>query len=350
MRSCLVLPVAFALACCGGRAGGALIEEVREGIMGTRVSIKAWVPRGEGRELAARDGIRDAFDAALEVQRRMSPCEPDSTVSVLNDSAGGAALAVDPMTWEVLVGSVSVSRLTDGAFDPTWAALDGLWDFGAEDPAPPPAEMVQARLALVDWHGLELDGSARTARLARPGMRVGLGGSAKGYALDLMAAALRAHGITDFVCDAGGDLVVAGRKGDRPWTVGLRHPRKAGGVLATYEVPGDTVIVTSGDYERAFFSKGKRYHHILDPRTGFPAGGTMSVTVMGGTGLFADALATGLFVMGARSGLPLIRELHGVEALIIDSTGKASGSVGIHEIHSFLPILSHHICSGKSCN
>ena len=181
-------------------------------------------------------------------------------------------------------------------------------------------------------------------------MRVGLGGIAKGHALDLMAAALRKRGVVDFVCYAGGDLVVAGRKGDDPWVVGLRHPRNRDGLLARFAVESDAAIVTSGDYEHAVIAGGKRYHHIIDPRTGFPAEGMMSVTVMGLSGLLSDALATGIFVMGAERGLDLVEDLDGVEAVLIDGEGNVTLSSGVANVPEFLPIVSHRICSGKSCN
>jgi thiamine biosynthesis lipoprotein len=310
---------------------GAEIKEARESIMGTRVSVKIWVPAGGEWEQRARDAIEVAFSRALEVQSRMSPVDPASAVSRINASAGEREVIVDPWTFGVLARSVEVSRLTRGAFDPTWAALEDLWDYKASSPSPPLKEEVEARLGLVGVRGLELDSGRRSVKLLSAGMRIGLGGSAKGFALDKMADALRKKGFENFICSAGGDLYVSGRRGVRPWILGIQHPRARGVNIARFEVERPMAVVTSGDYERFFMHRGRRYHHILDPRTGFPASGTMSATLMASDGLTADALATGVFVLGADDGLSLVEGIEGVEAVIVDEAG------GVH-------------CSGSFCS
>jgi len=309
-----------------------MIEDRREGIMGTRVSVKVWAPGGSEGEARAREGIEAAFTAAREVQSRMSPYDPASAVSRVNAAAGAEAVEVDSWTWEVLRASVEANRLTHGAFDPTWAALADLWDYRAADPAPPSRQEVEERLGLVGVSGLEMDAEHRTVRLARPGMRIGLGGSAKGFALDRMAEALRGLSLDDFICYAGGDLFVSGRPGDRPWRLGIQHPRDTGKLLARYPVTRPMAVVTSGDYERFFVHRGTRYHHILDPRTGFPARGIQSVTVMAPAGLEADALSTGLFVLGVEEALGVLAGLDSVEAVIVDGSGKVHCTAGICDL------------------
>jgi len=316
-----ILLLAWLLAGCRDRAAGETVEEAREGIMGTRVTVKVWVPGGSGWHRRAAEGIDAAFAEAVEVEKRMSPRDPASTVSRINAAAGKEAVEVDPWTWKVLEASVEASRATRGAFDPTWAALADLWDFAAVDPAPPSREDVEARLGLVGVRGLVMDPGAKTVKLTREGMRIGLGGSAKGFALDRMAAALKERGLEDFICYAGGDLFVAGEHGSRPWKLGIQHPRRPGAIFASYTVDGPAAVVTSGDYERFFMKRGKRYHHILDPATGFPAEGTVSVTVIASTGLWADALATGLFVLGWEEGLEIVEKMGGIEAVIVDDEG-----------------------------
>jgi thiamine biosynthesis lipoprotein len=335
-------PAAGLLACtllasgalCSCRKGppATMIEDRREGIMGTRVSVKVWAPGGSEGEARAREGIEAALAAARQVQSRMSPYDPASAVSRVNAAAGAEAVKVDPWTWEVLQASVEASRMTRGAFDPTWAALADIWDYRASDPAPPPKQVVEERLGLVGVSGLEMDAASRTVRLARSGMRIGLGGSAKGFALDRMAEALRDLSLTDFICYAGGDLYVSGRPGDRPWMLGIQHPRDSGKLLARYPVTRAMAVVTSGDYERYFTYRGTRYHHILDPRTGFPARGTRSVTVMAPAGLQADALSTGLFVMGVEEALGVLEGLASVEAVIVDVSGKVHCTAGICDL------------------
>ncbi len=324
--------VAAVLGSCRKGPPASMIEERREGIMGTRISVKVWSPGGSEWEGTTREGIEAAFDAALEVQSRMSPHDPASAVSRVNAAAGGAAVEVDPWTWAVLDASVKASGLTRGAFDPTWAALGDVWDDKAPDPAPPSKEEVEEKLALVGVRGLEMDAASRTVRLARAGMRIGLGGSAKGFALDKMAEALRSRSLEDFICYAGGDLVVSGRPGDRPWKLGIQHPRDPAALLASYPVARPMAVVTSGDYERFFMHRGTRYHHILDPRTGYPAQGTLSVTVMAPRGLEADALSTGLFVLGAGEAFRILAGLEGVQAVIVDQDGKVHCSSGICDL------------------
>ncbi|MBW2261385.1 MAG: FAD:protein FMN transferase [Deltaproteobacteria bacterium] len=329
--ACTIIAAVVFVSCKKGTPAS-MIEERREGIMGTRISVKVWSPGGSKWEVTTREGIEAAFDAAREVQSRMSPYDPTSAVSRVNAAAGGEAVEVDSWTWEVLDASVKASRLTRGAFDPTWAALADIWDYRAPDPAPPSKDEVEERLALVGVRGLEMDAGHRTVRLARTGMRIGLGGSAKGFALDRMAEALRERSLEDFICYAGGDLYVSGRSGDRPWKLGIQHPRDAGELLARYPVTRSMAVVTSGDYERFFMHRGTRYHHILDPRTGFPARGTMSVTVMAPAGLEADALSTGLLILGAEEAFSLLAGLEEVEAVIVDEAGKVHCSSGICDL------------------
>ncbi len=324
--------VSLALGSCRKGPPATMIEERREGIMGTRVSVKVWSPGGAAAEEKTREAIEAAFDAAREVQLRMSPYDPASAVSRVNAAAGGAAVEVDPWTWEVLDASVRASGLTRGAFDPTWAALADVWDYKAPEPAPPGRQEVEERLSLVGVRGLEMDAASRTVRLARAGMRIGLGGSAKGFALDRMAEALRSRSLEDFICYAGGDLLVSGRPGDRPWKLGIQHPRDPAALIASYPVTRSMAVVTSGDYERFFMHRGTRYHHILDPRTGYPAQGTLSVTVMAPRGLEADALSTGLFVLGAGEAFTLLSGLEGVQAVIVDQAGKVHCTSGICDL------------------
>jgi thiamine biosynthesis lipoprotein len=308
---------------------GAVVERTVDEVMGTRVQVKVWTDGDPASVQRAERGIEEALSRAREVHGRMSPWDPDSAVSRVNAAAGAEAVVVDEWTFRVLEESLEVSRLTGGAFDPSWAALQGLWDFRAERPTVPPASDVARRLPLVDHRLVRLDPAARSVRLAREGMRIDLGGAAKGFALDRMAAALRHLGIGDFICYAGGDLLVAGRHGERPWRLGIQDPRERGALVARYETDRPVAVVTSGDYERYFELDATRYHHILDPATGMPARGVMSVTLFAPTGLRADALSTGVFVLGRREGLSLVEALEDVEAVVIDAQGRIHVSSGM---------------------
>jgi thiamine biosynthesis lipoprotein len=210
-----------------------------------------------------------------------------------------------------------------------------LWDFRAPEPAVPPAAEIDRRARLVGYRRVELDEAAGTVRLPEPGMMIGLGGIAKGYALAEAAEVLRGRGLEDFLLVSGGQVYAAGRRSgvgeDRPWRVGVRDPR--GGpedFFALLEL-ADASASTSGDYERYFVADGVRYHHILDPRTGRPARGLRSATVVSADAVLADALSTGIFVMGPEAGLALAARLPGVEAVLVDGDGGVLVTSGLED-------------------
>jgi thiamine biosynthesis lipoprotein len=217
--------------------------------------------------------VREAFAEMERLAGILSEWDPRSAVSRVNDNAGVAPVVIPRELEEVLAAAQEASRLTSGAFDATWAALAPLWKFDGTEPRLPPAEDVERRRALVDHRDLVLDRAAHTAFLKRSGMRIGLGGIAKGYIAQAAADFLVSRGVRDVLVAASGDITARGRNGDRPWTVAVKDPE--GGVLANVELR-DESISTAGDYERFFIIDGRRYHHILDPRTGYPARGTRS--------------------------------------------------------------------------
>lgn len=278
-------------------------------------------------------GHADAFDAVFAIFRdvddKMSEWRDGSPLAELNRAAGIRAVAVPAELRALLRRSLELAALTDGAFEPTWAALWGLWDFKAKEPKVPDAAALTAATRLIDYHGLVIDDATGTARLTRAGMKVGLGGIAKGWALDQAASALRQRGITSFLLSAGGQVYAGGRNVAAPWKVGVRDPR--GGpeeFFAVIEV-ADVSVSTSGDYERFFEVGGVRYHHILDPKTGMPSRGLRSATVIAADATLADALSTALMVLGRERGLALVERLPGVHALVVDEHGRVSATSGL---------------------
>ena len=200
----------------------------------------------------------------------------------------------------LLTEASRLSRDSGGLFDPTLGRLVALWGFADDEQtpvAPPPAGRIRALLAGGTGPDL-LCIDAGSVESSSVSVAVDLGGFAKGVAVDRAIERLRALGVTDAIVNAGGDLRVLGRHGDRPWRIGIRHPRGRG-IMAELEVADGESVFTSGDYERYFIHRGRRYHHILDPRTGEPAANAVSVTVLGDDGARADAAATALFVAGA---------------------------------------------------
>ncbi|MBT9556483.1 MAG: FAD:protein FMN transferase [Myxococcales bacterium] len=268
-----------------------------------------------------------AFDAVFavmaEVERLANEWKPESPIGALNRSAGGDAVVLPPSVFALLDASRDLAVKTGGAFDPTWAALWGLYDFDAG--RFPDHATLAARVALVGHEDLELDRAHSSARLRRRGMAVGLGGIAKGWALDRARDQLYALGLNDFLLVAGGQVTASGSKAGAPWKAGLRAPRGSpDDLFAVLPLPvgqRSSSLSTSGDYERFFIKDGVRYHHILDPTTGRPARGLQSASVVAPSGTDADALSTAVMVLGKDAGLRLIESLPGVGAVLVDAAG-----------------------------
>lgn len=268
------------------------------------------------------------FAVFSEVDARMSEWKDTSPLSALNRSAGIEPVRLPPDLMEVLHRSLAIAEMTDGAFDPTWAALWGLWDFKADHPAPPADADIDARVALVDFRSLQLDDVRGSAFLTRKGMLVGLGGIAKGYALDRAASALRQAGIHDFLISGGGQIMAGGTRDPRPWRIGIRDPRGSPDDFFARIELCDQSISTSGDYERFFIHEGVRSHHILDPRTGRPSRGVRTAVVIACDATLADALSTALMIVGVERGLAIVESLPGVEALLVDEQARVHLSTG----------------------
>lgn len=263
----------------------------------------------------------DRLDALLSEWR------PDTPISRLN-AAGGRPVPVPAEALALLQIALDLAAVTQGGFDPTFATLAGLWRFDGTTPRPT-AEQIAARLPAVGYRHLRLDAAAGTAQLTDPATRIGLGAIAKGYAVDRARALLAERGVRDFCLKVGGELYCAGEKAPgQPWVVGVRHPRHADQILVGLAVR-DAAFTTSGDYERYVDRGGVRDHHILDLRTGYPARGVQSVTVLARSPVEADALSTGVFVLGVTAGLALIEGMPGAEAVIVDAAGAVHPTRGL---------------------
>jgi thiamine biosynthesis lipoprotein len=300
------------------RKDGTIYAETEQ--MGTRVSINVWV--GENSPAQAGAAIEAAFAEIERIEQIMSEWRPSSELSQLNDNAGGPARPLSPELFEVLQRSKVIAEATDGAFDPTFHAVGQLWHFepGARPPAP---ERIAEKLALVGWQDIELDPNTGVGRLARPGMKIGLGAIAKGYAVDRASQLLLQHGFADHIVEGGGDTYVSGSKGGASWKVGIQRPDRAGSLAA---IPAtDRAIVTSGGYQRFLEVDGKRYAHILDPRTGWPldeSASAQSVTLVAANATDADAYATAVAVMGPEKGMAFVEAHPELEAVLVTRSGE----------------------------
>lgn len=296
--------------------------------MGSSLTVTVVSPDGE----SARRAIQLVFDEFATLEARLSVWKPGSDVERINTAAGKASVVVSLDTIDVLQLAMEAGDRTGGKFDVTFGALSGLWKFDHDqDNLLPDPNAIRQRLPLIDYQQLVVDRAARTAFLRRAGMRLHLGGIGKGFAIDRAAGILRAHGLRDFMIQAGGDLYVAGRRGDRPWRVAIRDPRgPADRLIAALDLT-DGTFSTSGDYERFFMHDGTRYHHILDPDSGQPARGLRSVTVVAERAVDADTLSTGIFVMGAEQGMALVERLPNIDAVLVTDRNEVLVSSGLRD-------------------
>ena len=293
-----------------------------EAIMGTSIEVEL--------HAASRADAEAAIAAVMAEMHRidatMSPHKADSELSRVNAGAADGPVEVSDGMFGLLARALAFSKMSDGAFDITFASAGNLYDYRA-GVAPDDAALAAVR-PLIDWRHVLLDAAASTVRFARRGVRIDLGGFAKGHAVDNAILILRRLGIAHAMVAAGGDSHVMGSRGERPWTVAVRDPRREGEVVAV--LPLENVsISTSGDYERFFERDGVRCHHLLDPRTGKSPDGVRSVTIIADDGLTTEAFSKTVFVLGVEQGLRFVEAHAGVDAVIVDANGALHYSAGL---------------------
>lgn len=285
---------------------------------------------GMGTIISQRVYGDDAQAASEQVSAMLGELEelwtinsPGGDINRLNDNAGQGYIEVDPRTIDILIQARQISELCDGAaFDITVAPLVQAWGIGTDHPQVVADNLVQQLVTLVNYQEVQIDVTTNSARLTRPGQMIDLGGIAKGYAGDVAIDIYKQNGISSAFINLGGNVAVLGSKPDgSPWRVGIQNPRGAeGDIVGVVEVT-DQAVVSSGDYQRFFISEGRRYSHILDPRTGYPAdSGLMSVTIVAPSSTWADGLAK-VLVLGLDEGRKIIENYDGAEAIFI-TTGQ----------------------------
>lgn len=317
-RRVLIALLLLLFACCvtlWGCAG--LPVEQTIFAMDTAITIKAY---GSGSGAA----VNQAAAVFATTNRHMSIFDSKSELSMVNAAAGEKAVQVSADTFKVIEAALEMALLSDGAFNPLIGSVSGLWKQAQEQNQAPEPEQIRQALRFTDYHKVILDPSNRMVELTEAGMAVDLGGAAKGFAageaIERLTAAGR--GVRHALINAGGNIVVSGGHPEkRPWNISIIHPRNNESFLGTVSI-NDGAIVTSGDYERFFIQDGERYHHIIDPSTGFPATGMQSVTIVSSDSLQADLLSTAVFVMGVSKGLAFLqRHFPEVGAVLVDSNG-----------------------------
>ncbi len=293
-------------------------------MMGTEVSVYLWSDDPE----AGPAALEAVFQEAARIDHLMSTYKDDSEISKINRDAADAPVRCGEELYRLIARSLQISVLTQGSFDITYESVGQHYDF--REHQRPDAATVEAELLNIDYRFVEMDDANRTVHFQRHGVRINLGGIAKGYVVERGIDILRSKGVENAIVTAGGDSRLLGDRRGRPWMVGIRDPRVDGEVAISVPLQ-DEAISTSGDYERFFEEDGVRYHHIIQPGTGAPASGIHSATVFGPDAVTTDALSTSVFVMGVDHGLRMIATLPDYESIVIDAAGQVFFSDGLEQ-------------------
>lgn len=285
-------------------------------IMGTRITVELFHPD----QTIAQQGVDAVIDEMKRIDQDMSPWIETSQLARLNRGAAKQPIIVSSEFFDLIQRSLYFSRLTNGAFDITFASAGFLYNYRAG--IRPDDQQLQQAAALIDYRNLKLDKSHSTIRYSKPGVRIDLGGIAKGHAVDRSITLLQSLGIKQARVTAGGDSRMIGeRREHQPWNIGVRDPDDENKLVAVIPLQ-DVAVSTSGDYQRYFDEDGIRYHHIINPVSGDSARGLRSVSIIGPDATTTDALSTSIFVLGLTKGMNLINQLTGIDAILVDAQGR----------------------------
>jgi len=289
-------------------------SESRE-IMGTEISVELW----HDDKHFAKTAIAAVMAEMHRIDESMSPYIETSELALINREACEHPVKISAEMMAMLQQSLRYSRLTDGAFDISFASVGSLYDY--RQSKQPSQQQIDSHLDAIDYRAIQLDPEQGTVHFAKPNMRIDLGGIAKGYAVDRGADILLARGIQHAIVTAGGDSRILGDRRGRPWMVGIKNPRNRSKVSVLLPL-SDTAISTSGDYERFFMDGERRVHHILNPKTGKSASNVESVSVLAPRGFDTDPMTKIFFVRGIEAGMRFIDSQPGVDAIVIGVDGK----------------------------
>lgn len=270
-----------------------------------------------------------AIEEVKRVENLISDWIPTTEISTVNKNAGIKPVKVSAEVFNLVDRALKISKLTDGAFDISYASMDKIWKFDGSMKQMPTEDEIKASVSKVGYKNVILNRETSTIFLKNKGMKLGLGGIGQGYIADNIKDLLQAKGCKSGVINVSGDINTWGRQIDgKPWTVAIVNPMNKSKVFATFPLV-DSAIETSGSYEKFVVFNGKRYTHIIDPRTGYPASGLVSVSVFAKKTELADALATSIFVMGEDVGLDFINQLPGIECILVNDKGEVLTSKNI---------------------
>jgi FAD:protein FMN transferase len=287
----------------------------KRAIMGTAVSVELWADD----EASAVAAIEAVMQEMVHIDQSMSPYIETSELALINREAAQHPVKISGEMFYLLKTALHYSQISDGAFDISFASVGYMYDY--RNHVEPDEAQIQKQLSAIDYRSIKLDAGNSTVHFLKPGMRIDLGGIAKGYAVDKGADVLLARGIRHAIVTAGGDSRIIGDRRGRPWMVGVKDPRIGNKEVVVLPLE-NTALSTSGDYERYFMDGDRRVHHILNPRTGKSATGIRSVSVMAPHGIDTDALTKPLFILGVERGMRIIDRIPGVDAIVIDDQGQ----------------------------
>jgi thiamine biosynthesis lipoprotein len=285
----------------------------------------------EGRAPRTAEAV---FDEIERIENLMSPYRRSSDVYRLNHEVAGP-VRVSKETFDLVKKSIHVSVETGGCFDITFASIAGLWDYKSKDFVPPDRSTVARMLPLVGYRNIILYPKIRAIAFARPGVKIGLGGIAKGYAVQRGIETFRKRGVRSAIVEAGGDLQVIGTKFGKRWNIGLKDPRK-NSIMLSLGLDDGEAVATSGDYERFATYRGVRYPHIIDPRTGYPTDKFASVSVISQSATLSDAYATSIFVMGLDRAREFLARHAEIAVILVDPKQNVYISSGLRDRITFL--------------
>jgi FAD:protein FMN transferase len=293
-----------------------------DGTMGTRIVVELW-----SKNPAAGERAIDAVMAEMRhIDDSMSTYKPSSELSRVNATAARGPVRISRELFELLSTALDYSRITEGAFDITYASVGFMYDFRAHQR--PSEQQIEGALPAVNYRHVLLDRATRSVRFSQAGVRIDLGGIAKGYAVDRGIAILQRRGIAHALVQAGGDSRIIGDRFGKPWIVGIRHPDRKEQIIARLPLI-DTALSTSGDYERYFDENGTRYHHIIDPHTGHSASAVRSATILADSATRSDGLSKTAFVLGAEAAIRIYERLGDVDAIIVKPDGTVLYTKGL---------------------
>jgi thiamine biosynthesis lipoprotein len=287
-------------------------------LMGSRFEITAVKKDSQIRE----DAIESAVEEIKRIENLISSWKPTSETSLINTNAGIRPMKISVELFNLIERSIKVSKLTKGAFDISFASINHIWTFDGREMKMPDSAFVRESIKTIDFNKIILNREKRTVLLKEEGMKIGFGALGKGYAANRAKLIMQEYDIENGLINAGGDLIAWGNQdnGD-PWTIGIADPTKENEFIAWLNV-SNMSVVTSGNYEKFVIIDGKRYGHIINPKTGYPVEGIKSVTLLFPDAELSDALATSVFVMGVEGGLQLVNTLKNVECIIVDAKNK----------------------------